>query len=162
MLKAIPKSWFSWDFSIVEGSTPVAEISVAWWRERGELKVRGSTFNVYREGPMMGDFVLESGGAVLARAEKPSAFRRTFLIVHEGRRYTLRSRSALLREFVLLDGSTEVGSIAPEWILTRRAAVSLPLDLPLPVRVFMIWLVLILWKRDDDSPGTTGPPPPAV
>ncbi|MBM3470135.1 MAG: hypothetical protein FJX73_05000 [Armatimonadetes bacterium] len=110
----------------------------------------------------MGDFVLESGGAVLARAEKPSAFRRSFVIEHEGRRYTLRSRSAFLRAFVLLDGSAEVGSITPEGMLTRRADVTLPLDLPLPVRVFIIWLVLILWRRDDDSSGTTGAPPPPV
>ncbi len=30
MLNAIPKSWFSWDFTVLEGSQPVADIAVSW------------------------------------------------------------------------------------------------------------------------------------
>lgn len=46
--------------------------------------------------------------------------------------------------------------MTPEGILTRRAAVTLPLDLPLPVRVFIIWLAVIQWRRDDDSAAAPG------
>lgn len=98
MLKAIPKNWFSWDFTVIEDSTPVAEIAVSWWREKGELTVRGSAYRVYREGPMWGAFVLESGGAILARAEKPSALRRSNgTHFRRGRRFYGRSCSSKVR-----------------------------------------------------------------
>ena len=51
---------------------------------------------------MSGDFILESvAGPELARAEKPSAFRRSFVIRHAGRSYTLRATS--MWQFTLFD-----------------------------------------------------------
>ena len=151
MLKAIPKRWFSWDFTVMEGSQPVADIDVSWWREKGLLTVHGIDYMVYREGLMSGAFILELDGTVLARAEKPSAFHRAFLIEHAGKQYTLRAKSAFRRAFLLLDGSREIGSLSPEGIFTRRATVEFPEELPLPVKVFIMWLAVILWKRDSDS-----------
>lgn len=148
MLRAIPKRWFSWDFTITEEAQPVAEIDV---RERGVLVVEGMPYQVYREGLVSGAFILESAGSVLARAVKPSAFRRSFTIEYADREYTFCARSALGRAFLLLDGFREIGSLTPEGILTRRTKVDLPHHLPLPVRVFMIWLAIILWKRDSES-----------
>lgn len=151
MLKAIPKSWLSWDYSIVDGSKQVADIDLAFFREKGKLTVEGEEYTVYRENLASGDFILDSGNGVLARAEKPSALFRRFTIDHQGRQYTLEAASALSRRFVLLDGSTEIGSITPAGLLTRKASVDLPKDLPLPIRIFIAWLTLIMWRRDSES-----------
>lgn len=151
MLKVIPRSWLSWDFTVTDESRPVAEIGVAWLRERGVLKVEGTTYEVYREGLVSGDYVLEGGGSVLARARKLGALRRAFSIEHQGRIYTLEAKRALGRAFRLLEGSRETGSIVPEGILTRRARADLPEELPLAVKVFVIWLTVIMWKREEDS-----------
>jgi hypothetical protein len=148
MLKVIPKA-FSWTFSVMDGSEPVAHAADrSWWSDKGELTVQGITYTARREGVMSGRFVLESTAGVLARATKPSALRRSLIVEHSGRQYTLRATSALRREFVLLDGSTRIGSISPEGIFTRRAAVDLPPALPLTVRVFIVWLTLMLWKHE--------------
>ena len=151
MLKATPKRWFSWDFTVSEGSKPVADIDVSWWREKGVLTVDGAGYTVYREGLMSGDFILESAGSVLARAEKPSAFRRTFIIKHRDRHYTLKARSAFRKSFVLLQGDKEIGFIAPESWFHRGASVHLPEDLPLAVQVFITWLAILLWKRESEA-----------
>src|SRR5215813_15559160 len=148
MLKMIPKSWFSWDFIVTDGVSPIAEIDVSWWREKGELKVHGSTYDVYREGLMSGAFLLESSGSLLARAEKPSAFHRSFDIEYGEKFYTLRAESAFRRTFVLMNGDSEVGWLRPDGVFTCRATVDLPEGIPLPVKVFMIWLFVILRKRE--------------
>jgi len=148
MLKAIPKGWFSWDFTVTDGTQSLATIDVSWWREKGELKVQGAAYQVYREGLMSGAFILEKNGSTMARAEKPSVFRRSFIIEYAGKHYTLRAKSALGREFLLLENEREIGAISPEGIFTRRASVALPESLPLPVRVFIIWLTVVLWKRE--------------
>jgi hypothetical protein len=120
----------------------------SWWSAKGELTVQGITYTARREGSISGAFVLESTAGVLARATKPSAFRRSLIVEHSGRQYTLRAASALRREFVLRDGSTRIGSVAPEGLFTRRATVDLPPALPLAVRVFIVWLAVVLWKHE--------------
>ena len=151
MLKLIPKSWLSWDFIVTDGVSSIAEIDVSWWREKGVLTVRGSTYDVYREGLMSGAFILASSGSILARAEKPSAFRRSFELESGGKFYILRAESAFRRKFVLMDGDREVGWLNPDGVFTRRATVDLPEGFPLPVKVFIIWLVVIMWKRESDG-----------
>ena len=155
MLKVIPKSWFSWDFVITEGASPIADIDVSWWREKGVLTVRSSRYDVYREGLMSGAFILESSGSILARAEKPSAFRRSFELEYGKKFYTLQAESAFRRKFVLIEGDREVGWLSPNGVFTRQATSDLPEEIPLPVQVFMIWLVVILWKRESDSAGAS-------
>jgi hypothetical protein len=148
MLTMIPKM-FSWTFSVMDASGPVAHVvDRSWWSDKGELTVDGVTYIARREGIVSGAFVLESTGGVVMRAEKPSALRRSFIVEHAGRQYTLRAASAWRREFVLLDGSTRIGSISPEGIFTRRAAVDLPPTLPLTLRVFIVWLTVMRWKHE--------------
>jgi len=70
---------------------------------------------------------------------------------HAGRNYVLGAESAVRRKFVLNENGETVGSVSPLNAFTRKCLVDLPVDIPLPVRVFMIWLVIILWKRDSDT-----------
>jgi hypothetical protein len=103
---------------------------------------------------MSGDFVLSSRGSVLARAQKPSAFRRTFIIAHGDKHYRLQAKSAFRRAFELRDGDRVVGSLSPRDMFTRRMAADLPETLPLPLKLFMMWLAVIMWKREAESAGT--------
>ncbi len=102
MFELVPLGWFSWDFSVLQNGSPIAEIDISSWREKGVLAVGGSSYNVYREGLMSGAFVLESNGAQLARAEKPSALRRSFTIQREGKTWSPReSRNDAARDPVI-------------------------------------------------------------
>ena len=151
MLQIAPLSWYSWNFKVSEESRPVADIAMSWWREKGALAIDDVTYRAYREGMVSGNFLLEGPGGVLARAEKPSAFRREFVIRHDGREYSLRPKSMFGRAFILVSGSREIGSVAPHSAFTRKAAADLPVDLPIPVRAFIVWLVMITWKRTQDA-----------
>ena len=84
MLTAVPKSWFSCDFTVMDGTLRVGDIDMSCWREKGD-KV--------------------------------------------------------------------VGALSPRGLFTRRAAIDLPETMPLSVRVFIIWLAVIIWKRDAEAQG---------
>jgi len=151
MLRLVPNHWYSWDVTVSDESRPVAGIIVTnWMREKGELTIDAARYQMYREGWMSGDFILEQAGQVLARADK-RIFRREFMIRHGGREYRLRPRSIVGRTYVLENGSREIGSVAPEGLFTRKAALDLPHDLPLPVRMFIVWLTVISWRRQQSS-----------
>ena len=156
MWSAVPKHWFSWDFAVQDSTRgPVAELKLSSWRERGAVIAAGIEHKVFRQG-FLGPFVLERAGAVVASAEKPSAFRKTLRIEHSGHHYTLEPRSYWGREVVLSEGDREIGSIAPNNWFGRGARVSLPEDLSVALRLFVVWLTLLLWKRDADAAAGAG------
>jgi hypothetical protein len=142
-----PMHWYSWDFFVFDGARQLAEFNLSWWREKGVVWVDGVDYHLYRE-TALGDFVLQHAGSVIARATKPSAFRREFIIRYQEKPYTLRAKAAFSRTFLVFDGSTEVGSIVPENYVRRRATVTLPDDWPLHLKSFAMWLTIVHWKRD--------------
>lgn len=148
MLKVIPKAW-SYTFSVMDGTEPVAQaVDLSWWSDKGELRIRDDIYTARRE---KSSYVLESAAGEVARAERKRKWYREFVIEHSGHRYTLRPMAAFRRPFMLLEGSTQVGSISPEGLFTRKAAVELPQALPLFLKVFVIWLAMTLWKHDESA-----------
>jgi hypothetical protein len=150
-LKAKPKAWWSWTFRIFDAGREIAEISFACMREAGVLQLSDATYRLYRQGTFSGLFVLERNGDAIAQAEKPSAFVRSFNVQHGGKTYTLEAESHFRRKFVLREAGSIIGTIVPERACYRDALIDLPVALPLPVRLFMVWLTLLLWKREADS-----------
>jgi hypothetical protein len=150
-LKAKPRKWWSWTFSVLDDRREIAELSFGCLREAGALRFSDSIYRIYRQGRFSGPFILETNGQITAYAEKPSALHRSFTVHHAGKMYTLEAESAFRRKFVLRKADSVTGSISPERALARDVQVDLPTDLPMPVRLFMVWLTLLLWKRDADS-----------
>jgi hypothetical protein len=156
MLTAVPKRWLSWDFALHESTgAAVAELRLSSWRDRGSVIVGADVYRVYRQG-LLGPFILEAPDASqAARAIKPSAFRREFTITHGERRYVLKAMSAFHRECGLFDETRRVGAIVPLSLLSRRAKAEFADEVPLSIQPFVVWLTLLLWKRDADAAATT-------
>jgi hypothetical protein len=150
VLTLTPRSAFSWNFSVLDGERPLADVNLSSWRERGTISVDGLDYSIDRESAL-GDFVLERSGSVLARAEKPSAFQRAFIIRYKQKPYTLKAESVFRQTFVLLDGDHQIGSIVRKSAWTRQSVVTLPDDWPLAVKSFAIWLTIMHWRRDASS-----------
>lgn len=156
MLKAVPMSWFSWNYEVAdEAGMPVARLWIAPMRTKGTIEAGGFEYSVARDG-LAGPFLLEKSGVLEARAEKPRALYRSFDIQSGGRSFVLKARYTLRREFVLTENGIDLGTIAPEGALTRRARIDLPDDLPLPLRLFAAWLTIFLWKRAAQSDHPAG------
>ncbi|NCB39515.1 MAG: hypothetical protein EOM80_12185 [Erysipelotrichia bacterium] len=153
MLTAVPKGFFSWDFTLLDADRPVAEVGLAFWPERGTLAVPGATFTVRREGLLSGAFLLESAGKVIARAQKPSVFKRRIEIEFDGDFYILETASYFGRAMRVKLGEQTIGSLQPQGFFSWRMDVDLPDGMPLPTCGFIFWLAVVLWKRDAESSG---------
>lgn len=147
MLRAIPRGLFSWGFSILEDDAEVAGLEVAWMRERGNLDIKGTEFNLYRQGWLSGLFLLEGEGTVLAQANKPNALTRRFEVTYGRDTLSLAAQSPFTRAFGVYDGETQIGSIYPDHCFTRKTTIDLPDDIILPVKGFLFWLVVLMWRR---------------
>jgi hypothetical protein len=155
MLTAIPRHWFSWNFTLLDGGQPFGELGMAMWREKGGFTISNTVYRISRERLFSGGFVLESNGVVIATARKPSAFTRRLLIEQGGVQYELRPRSMFLRGFQLRAGDQVVGTLLPDGFLSRRMNIDLPGSIPMPMRAFLIWLTVLMWKREADSAGAS-------
>ncbi len=155
MLRSIPNHWFTWNCEVLEGNARVASIYFNGWGEAGELIVEGFRYRVYRESPLSGTFILEEDDNSIAWAEKPNPLFRVFSVNYGGNQYELKAESPFGKTFVLQEYEQLLGSIYPENVFTRRAIVDLPENIPLAVRIFMVWLVMILWRRQQRQSSTT-------
>ena len=151
MLEAIPKNLFSTGFRLQQENRLVGEVDTSIWREKARVELEDGTYLLYREGHFSGDFILEHNGKLAARASKPSAFYNRFEVEVLGRLLILRRLSPWNRRFGLFDGDKQIGSIYPLTVFSRRAHIDLRGDWPLPIRVFLFWLVFIIWKRQSQA-----------
>jgi len=151
MLQLIPQSWLSWNFDVLGDDGAVAQIKTSSWPESGTFSIDEATFRACREGVFSGEYILEQNGQPIARAQKPSAFLSAFVVEYQDRNYTLKKESLIGRSFVLLENDIPAGSIQPEGFLTRKVAAGLPDDMPMPVKVFILWLAILLWRREANA-----------
>ena len=154
MLRAVPDGWFSYNFTVFDrGGTPVARVDLSNWRETAKITLGESRYEACRKGGMSKEFVLQKeDGQVVAVAEKPSGWRDRLVFEHGANRYELKHESTWSNAFVLSrDGVGWVGSVKRKGFFKREWTVELPEELPLEVRVFLMWLVVILWKRAESA-----------
>ena len=156
MLEAIlgkfPTSIFSTTCRLQQENALVGELALSIWREKARLEVEEGTYELRREALLAGDFLLEKDGKVIARASKPSILENRFEVELPDRRLVLRKLSWLHWRYGVFDGDKEIGTVYPQpGIFTRHVNVDLPVDWPLPIRVFLFWLSLIMWRRQSQA-----------
>lgn len=148
MLTAEPKDLLGKTYRIVEEDVVVAVVRQSIWKEKAEIELGGRHYRFERDRALRGSFLLLEQDNVLAYANKPSAFRQRFELRIEGRDYLLRKPSVWRRGFCVEDSSGELGTIRPVGILSRKASIELPESWTLIVRIFIFWLVLLIWQRE--------------
>ena len=149
MLEAIPTNLFASTIRLQQKDQLVGEVDISPWREKARAELPEATYELRREGFCTGDFLLERDGNVVARASKPSLFQCSFDVVLPNRVVTFRRLSLWTRRFGLFDGEQQIGSVYPLGHLTRRSNIDLPPDWPLASRVFVFWLALLSWRRQN-------------
>ena len=152
MLTAKPHSCFSWCFYILDkNQNCIADISQKWFRERGEFYVGSECFSVGRDSFFNGTFSLRLNDSILVTARKTNVFTRTFDIQMGNDSYHLAAAHPFTRRFTLTQDGQPLGEICPLHPFTRQAKISISEEIPVAIRIFLFWLVLILWRRANNN-----------
>ena len=148
-LTAAPRRWYSNDYTIFAHGEPLVTIQGGWFREQGVFTLDNAAYTVRTERP--GRLVLAQGDTVLARVTKVSFWKHQFVVEVNGSQYQLEATAAWQwrRSFVLRSSDTMLGTIAPQSPWNRNATIDLPEALSLPVRLFLVILVIFMWQRDE-------------
>lgn len=148
LLYAEPLKWYSSGVRISTSDQDLTALEITAFRSRGSFQLEGEGFTVEPEGFFQTAAVLKKGAAILARAQKPSIFRRRFEITSAGHRMVLECRRWTGRDYVLLLGSREVGRIQRVGFAGRRLRMEFPDDVPLFILVFLTYLVAVQARRE--------------
>ncbi len=153
ILEAEPTGWGSWTARIPTDGAPLTALGISLWRSRGSFELDGQAFSIDPSGFFLQNAALKRGGTTIARAEKPSILQRRYLITSAGHRMTLESRSWSGRKYVLLLGGKEVGWVRREGMTGRKVLLDFPEEVPMALRVFLLYLVLAQAKRESAAAG---------
>jgi len=140
-------------YTLTRDGAEIGQIDCGGVRQPATLTVGGATYNPVSEGALRPKFHLDAGGTRIANVELAGTLFRRFVVHAGAKTCTLKVASWFGRSFVLTENDVEVGRIARSGFFTARCRAELPNDLPLPVQAFLIWLVLITWRRQAVTAG---------
>lgn len=142
MLRASRYGVFRRRYELSDDGNPVTELA-KFRRESCEFLVEGVTLRVTRERGKR--FVLDGPTGRLATADRETS--RRWAITTPTGRLELARPSMWKSAWELGRGGQPVGRIAYDGVFTRTSYADLPSDLPLAIRVFAHYVVLMMWER---------------
>lgn len=154
ILRTEPLRWGSWSAAVLSGEETITELAISLFRSKGSFELDGERYFIDPEGFFGQRSVLRNGETTLARSEKPSFLRRRFTITSAGHHLELESRSFSGRNYALVLGGRDVGSIRVSGFLRRRLKLDFPDEVPMFLRVYLAYLVL--WQAKTEAAAASG------
>ena len=134
-------------YDVACDGAPVGELSFPTFGPSTVTPIAGQRYRIRRAGVLRDTFTLVADGAPIAHATQRDPLRRQFTVEAGERQLSLRAESLVRSGYLLLEGDRVVGALRPTGRLRRGIEADLPDELPLEVGVFLLWVVLLLWRR---------------
>jgi hypothetical protein len=148
MLIATPTDWLRRNYLIEEDGKLVAEIDGSPWQEQASATVGTTTYALSRESVFRASYVIRRAGQVVARGRMQSIFSPLFDVSWGEQTLLLRRLSIWLPTFGVFKGYEQIGTVKRLGFFYRRGTVEGAASVPLEIRVFLLWIALMTWRRN--------------
>ena len=142
-------SRLSQEFTIFEGETLLTELKINPSQYSGAWTLGLERWEVYCDAGLIGstrEYYMEANGELKGRAHKRGILSTTHVVEFEGQTYALEKESVFLRQFTLRKEGQSLGAIYPELPVKMTAVAELPAAMPVPLKIFLIFLALLWWS----------------
>lgn len=150
VLAHVPQlSRLSQEFTISEGETLLTELQITPSQYSGAWTLGLERWEVHCDPGLLAltrEYYLEADGELKGRAHKRGYLSAAHVVRFEGQTYTLEKESVFLRQFTLWEEGQSLGAIYPELPIKMSAVAELPAAMPMPLKIFLIFLVLLWWS----------------
>lgn len=147
--------WSISKYTIFDNDLVVTEIPEQLVSDKsGTIVVEGRDFSFDSEGWWPKRYFL-TGDDLAAAAKDTFSLGSSFSIMIKGvdQEFAFKPESPFRRKLVLYIGDQARGTLAPGGHFKEEMMIAeLPSEMPLPVRIFLIWLVLVAWSEQDAAP----------
>jgi hypothetical protein len=147
VLTVIPRGAFKNGFDLVDGSgRTVGGFDGSAWREGGRIAIGDESWDFRKQRSKR--FELAGPQGTYATAQQTSMWSTKWHVAVGDQLFELAKRSWLSSDYEVSVGDRVVGSVDKKGVFSSKAQVSLPADMPPPVQVFVIAVVMTQWRRD--------------
>lgn len=139
---------FSQEYTILDGETPVTDLEIIPSQFSGAWSLGLERWEVSCDWGMLGlqrEYSLRANGELKGRAQKSGLLSATHAVQFEEQAYALEKESIFLRQFTLRKDGQSLGAIYPELPVKMTAVAELPVTMPAPLKIFLIFIVLLWW-----------------
>lgn len=147
MLRAIPKSWLSWNCDIIENNFPIGSLEFPSWKQNGKILIKDFEYRVRAKGLFTASFFLDNYDRRLGYAQQTNHFVRVLNLNYAESEYKLKLVAFLSQKLILQKNKQTLGIIYSKNILSRQAIIDLPTTLPLEFRLFVTWIAIWFWRQ---------------
>lgn len=148
MLEASPQGISGVDVEVTADGVALATIDGSIWSGAGTIFVDGAQYQFHRQG--LTGMALTRDGTAIAEASH-ELLHRTWTVTFGDRSIVLRPALIVGRTYDVLEDLVEVGDVTPKGILDRGLTANLPGEIPNPVQVFIVYVVLTVWRRRESG-----------
>jgi hypothetical protein len=156
MFIARPQSLFSRSYFVCdEDGNAVAELAVGMLKEGAVLHHEGKSYRIERAEFLKGPWCLKDGDAVVFEAHQPTMVPDRFTTVVKNASLELSIKGRSMRNFIVVGPDwADLGYIRRVPVLpgfSARLEIHLSDLIPVLAQLFMLFQVVVLWKRVDPS-----------
>jgi hypothetical protein len=151
----VPQSIFSRHYDLKYDGQIVATLRMSFWTEGCKFTIGGHDFVICRESMWKDHFQLLAGDQIVCEVKR-GFWSRQFEMSALDQNWVLRPSGWISRSYQLLAGEREVGTIYHTTWMTRAQAADFAPEVPPPVQVFAIFLVLVVRQRQRSSAAAGG------
>ena len=153
-LRVVVESLMQTNYRILSDGSSVAVISDDCLEaEQGAVEFEGTLYDIRRRGWWRKEYFLAGDDACAIARQTGSFFRTEFTLEFERSRYTLNDRSFFNNNLLLRQNGHVLGYMENTGIFLSETIAVLPIDIPVPVQVFIIWLGLVSWDLGGSDGG---------
>jgi hypothetical protein len=142
-----PGGLFSRHFRLFQFDTLLAELRMGFWREGCEFVIADHPFAIERKSLWKDGFRLNSDGQTYCDLTR-SIWSRQFTLAAVDRIWCLRPAGWFTRTYQLTEHDHVVATVRPAGWFTRKRVAIFSGNVPPPIQVLAVFLVLILAQRD--------------
>jgi hypothetical protein len=151
----VPQSALSRHFSLARDGQDVAQLKMAFWTEDCSFTIAGHAFAIRRKSIWKDGFELVTGEQVVCEVKR-RFWSQQFEISAIDTIFVLKRAGWFTREFLLSASENVVGRIQATGWFTRRRVADFTNEVPPPVQVLTIFLVLLTESRQNKSAAAGG------
>ncbi|GLX99903.1 MULTISPECIES: hypothetical protein [Actinoplanes] len=148
MLTAKQTSVWRGRYDLSQDGTPIAVWDPSVWKSGGRFELAGRAYQVRSNAWGTRFTMTDELDIRVAEAERVG--RKTWTVLADGRTYAFRRPSFWRHDQELMDGDTPVGLIRRTSAWRNEASAELP-GLPLPLQVFVMTVILTMWRAQDSA-----------
>jgi hypothetical protein len=145
----VPAGFLSRHFELFQDYGRIAVLRMGFWREGCEFVIAGLPFVIERKSLWRDGFWLKSNGETYCDVTKPF-WSRQFDVKAGDQTWSLRPAGWFTRMYHVLENGRVVGTILPAGWFTRKRTATFSSDVPPPIQVLTMFLVLVVATRQQN------------